>query len=509
MTRLLTFPLRLLWSVFVVLTPLVGVWVASSLTAYLNGPVWAAGVAGALLFPVLPLLWEWRASSKWKRKQARRAQRRADAGQSEEAAPERWLGVWDRLTGRTLVLNLMFIVGLLATFPEKGFTALSSRGDWMLQTQKTAEADATRKVLFAAANKLEWLHNLARDNPYEEFNDGSSEGIKPEPNPVPVPTDVSAPPVADATKPPADKPAVSPGKPRAPGEVPTWPMPESLHPAVANLPAEHEVSVESVAKYIASQESDPFLRVKALHDYVADRVAYDAPALARGEYPPQDVETVFKTRVAVCAGYATLLAKLGEYTGDEIVYIGGDSRGIGGDVSGGGHAWNAAKIEGRWYLLDATWDAGSVSGTTFTKKYSTGYLFTPPSVFGYDHYPDNASWQLIKEPISKGDFVRFPVLKPQFFSKGFELISPKRSQVTTSSSTFTIELLSKRNVPMLVNLVPKGQLGSKGKECTINGVDKITITCDVPSSGTYQVWLFAKDVGTQYGFVGQIELNKS
>ncbi len=497
MIKVLSFPLRLAWSVLVVLTPVLGVWLASSLTAYLNGPVWAAFVAGALLFPILPLLWEWRATAGWNARQAVRAEKRAAAGQPEEEPAKRWLTFWDRMTWRTLALNLVFIGGLLATFPEKGFTALSTRGDWMLQEQKTAEAETARDVLFTAASRLEWLHDLARDNPYEKFDDGSAKGINPEPNPI-----------AD-TVPSDTQPAKDTNTPRNPGEVPTWPMPESLHPIVTNIPPEHEVSPESVAKYIASRESDPFLRVKALHDYVADRIAYDAPALARGEYPPQDVDTVFKTRVAVCAGYATLLSKMGEYTGDEIVYISGDSRGLGGDVSGGGHAWNAAKIEGRWYLLDATWSAGSVEGTTFKKQYSTGYLFTPPSIFVHDHYPDNASWQLLKEPVSKGDFVRMPVLKPTFFARGYELISPKRSQVSTSQDKFQIALTSKKNVPMLARVIPKGQLGSNGKECEILGVDRVTITCDVPGSGTYQVWLFSKDVGTQYGFVGQIELNRS
>ncbi|MEO0815430.1 MAG: hypothetical protein AAFY60_21405, partial [Myxococcota bacterium] len=44
---------------------------------------------------------------------------------------------------------------------------------------------------------------------------------------------------------------------------------------VTSIPASAETDIESVAKYIAARESDPFMLVKALHDYVADRVAYD------------------------------------------------------------------------------------------------------------------------------------------------------------------------------------------------------------------------------------------
>ena len=55
----------------------------------------------------------------------------------------------------------------------------------------------------------------------------------------------------------------------------------------------------------------PAGRLKAAHDWVADRIAYDAPAYAVHKYPPQDAETVFARRVGVCAGYAELLAALG------------------------------------------------------------------------------------------------------------------------------------------------------------------------------------------------------
>ena len=61
--------LELLWVAVVVLAPALGAWTASSLAAYLNGPVWLAAAAGLLLFPVLPLAWEaWAASRRRKNK---------------------------------------------------------------------------------------------------------------------------------------------------------------------------------------------------------------------------------------------------------------------------------------------------------------------------------------------------------------------------------------------------------------------------------------------------------
>ena len=87
-----------------------------------------------------------------------------------------------------------------------------------------------------------------------------------------------------------------------------------------------EKSIKSVAEYIAQQESDPYLRIKALHDYVISRVTYDVNVLKTGLRPAQDAQTVFSTRKAVCEGYANLFMALGRAIGVDVVFIGGKVR---------------------------------------------------------------------------------------------------------------------------------------------------------------------------------------
>src|SRR6185295_12220175 len=50
--------LETLWVLVVIVVPALGVWLASSLAVYRNGPVWLAVACGLLLFPGLPLAWE-------------------------------------------------------------------------------------------------------------------------------------------------------------------------------------------------------------------------------------------------------------------------------------------------------------------------------------------------------------------------------------------------------------------------------------------------------------------
>lgn len=80
----------------------------------------------------------------------------------------------------------------------------------------------------------------------------------------------------------------------------------SIHRAIANILPSEETSIKSVAEYIKQQESNPYLRIKAIHDYVASRITYDVEAYEGGIQPAQDANTVFHTRKAVCTGYANL-----------------------------------------------------------------------------------------------------------------------------------------------------------------------------------------------------------
>ncbi|WP_298909488.1 hypothetical protein [uncultured Nostoc sp.] len=99
------------------LTPVLSVWLASSLAAYNNRSTSLAVLAGVFLFPVFPLLWELWAQSK----------------RSKGSRSKKRILTWgDHLTLRTLVINFVAIAALLVWQPRLSFVALSTRGYWML-----------------------------------------------------------------------------------------------------------------------------------------------------------------------------------------------------------------------------------------------------------------------------------------------------------------------------------------------------------------------------------------
>lgn len=499
--RILVGLARLVWTVVVVLVPLAGVWVASSLAAFANGPVWLAVLAGALAFPLLPLAWELVSELLRRRAQARGPKRLSELRtRGGGSAPEqRGLSVWDRLILRTLAVNLVFVGGLLWSQPASVYAAVSARGDWMLDGVEADWADRARAQLHAAAERFEWLHERTHANEYVELVDPSYSAAEVAPEP---------PPATGTADSPAPVPVAELAEAVAEARYPHWPQADQPHPLIVDMPAEAEVSIAAVAAYVVAHEPDPRQRVKALHDWVATRVRYDLEAAEVGPIPPQDAESTFTTRTSVCAGYANLLAALITEAGGHAVVVTGDARGRGLELSGEGHAWNAVELDGEWTLIDATWDAGGrqqASGR-WEFEYGSDYLFVPPEVIGLTHFPDDPRWQLRAEPLTRGEFLRQPVLRPRFYAQGFDLIRPDRSQVSVTDEV-ELELGNREGL-----FVVAGAIAPDGSrhDCEIRGRATIEVACTLPGPGQYEVQLFANhEAYGSFRYLGSLQVNAS
>ncbi|MDR2019935.1 MAG: hypothetical protein LBQ14_04130 [Treponema sp.] len=179
--------------------------------------------------------------------------------------------------------------------------------------------------------------------------------------------------------------------------------------------------VRQAAAYIVQNAKDPFDKVKKAHDLVALTIRYDAASFLSGRDAPQDYASVVKSRLAVCEGYSNFFKKLCDEMNVECEVVHGYARGVGSSPfvdespSDSNHAWNMVNIEGAWYFIDSTWDAGNLRGRNFQADYTTDYLFIKPEYFIYDHFPENPRQQLLEKPVSSDDFSRFPFFEPKFF----------------------------------------------------------------------------------------------
>lgn len=119
--------------------------------------------------------------------------------------------------------------------------------------------------------------------------------------------------------------------------------------------AEQEQLVDSKIRQLSEQldveNARDYEKVKAIYDYLCKNVTYDYDGLKQGDSTL--IYTAYAALVdgtAVCQGYANLFYRLA-------LELDVDARLIAGTASGGAHAWNIVKLGGKYYNVDATWDA--------------------------------------------------------------------------------------------------------------------------------------------------------
>lgn len=326
-----------------------------------------------------------------------------------------------------------------------------------------------------------------------------------------------------------------------------WPWQENakIHPIIANMPSHIETSIQSVAKYIAQQESDPYLRIKAIHDYVISRVSYDLDVLKTGIRPSQDAQTVFFSHKAVCEGYANLFMALGRNMGADVVYISGKIRRdlapvdlipnvfrlLESNYDWTNHAWNAVKVSGNWQLVDTTWD--DTESNEFSSAYSSEYLMLPPQVMSISHFPKQSSWQLLPSSEDYNNFEKKPVLTPQFFIDKLQLISPNEYQ-TNVKEVAVIKIATSPNYqkkivgifekiqksePSLWELPGSGNFleGNQDKQrekpdmklcqSQTNANGETEISCNFSEPGDYQVVVLSLESQAKLSFLGQLKFH--
>ena len=89
-------------------------------------------------------------------------------------------------------------------------------------------------------------------------------------------------------------------------------------------------------------------KLKVIHDYVCEITDYAESAQSHCAYG------VFVNGVAVCEGYAKAIKILCDRFGIPCVLGPGEAK-LGGSATEA-HMWNYIQIDGRWYMVDATWD---------------------------------------------------------------------------------------------------------------------------------------------------------
>ena len=190
-------------------------------------------------------------------------------------------------------------------------------------------------------------------------------------------------------------------------------------------------SVDELVSYFSSIEAKPIEKARMIYVWLTDNISYDDKAYNLKNIGDNSSSTVFKTKKAVCAGFANLYTDLGEKLGLEIETISGVAKGyefeenVSDDLEESiNHAWNAIRIDGEWRVFDATWGEGygmsnKKGKLESTKKFDETWFNVNPVNALFTHFPEDMNKQYINNPIRFESFLTLPYLLPSAFNSGW------------------------------------------------------------------------------------------
>lgn len=272
-----------------------------------------------------------------------------------------------------------------------------------------------------------------------------------------------------------------------------------VDPAVAALAARLTSGCETDAQ-----------RARALYDWITANIRYDwqewanIVAGADAYTHAQDPATVLARGTTVCAGYSWLFNDLARAVGLPSTFLIGDVRGYRGTrddelVSQFQHAWNAVQLDGAWTLLDATWGARQQDEGTASWQARRDYYFqTPANQLIFDHYPEDASWQLLATSVPEDAFLALPNLKPAFFRDGLRLGNAFSDTLEAAADQrAAILVAAPESVRLAATLSRDGQDISAGHLNVVENGTQREIVVGGLEPGSYLLRLYSKPAAVE------------
>lgn len=259
-------------------------------------------------------------------------------------------------------------------------------------------------------------------------------------------------------------------------------------------------SFADLAGYLIKSAQNDFEKARAIYTWIATHIQYDQDRYNKNDlsiYAKINIgEDALLYRKSICAGFAQFFQALAEYAGLECEVIEGYARrpqDIGTSFAKINHAWNAVKLQDKWYLLDVTWgvvDSIRTVNNLYDNPAFEFYFLTDPDKFVFTHFPKNTKWLLSSESIDKRTFEHLPFLYPASGTT-LESVSTQTGVIRTKGQ-FSVELAVKYGGTIQALVVDyKGRILSK--EVTIDYTKKNAtriIEVNLQAKGAYLLEVF-------------------
>lgn len=226
---------------------------------------------------------------------------------------------------------------------------------------------------------------------------------------------------------------------------------------VATYPKKFK-SIEQFANRIEHDFESDLEKTRAAYFWIANNITYDYKKFRKNKeikkirskskadyeaklriYNRKLAQKALRKKSAVCEGYSRLLTEVLKdldiisvvVTGYAKTYV----QEIGRKRNKSNHAWNAIKIDDKWYLIDATWSTGNSIYNSEFFNFTDTYFMIDPEKLVLTHFPDDKQWQLLKKPVSKIDYFNFPLFYSAYHTSGLNLENKTNGYITTKTDS--------------------------------------------------------------------------
>lgn len=169
------------------------------------------------------------------------------------------------------------------------------------------------------------------------------------------------------------------------------------------------LELATLVNYLKKGTKDDKKIVETFFYWITLNIQYDIKLRNKVGLTTEDIslDSVLLKKKTICSGYSELLWAMCGLADIECEVVKGIAQEyLSKRVYRTNHAWNAVKINNKWYLIDATWGSGGINAgnNTYGAELNMNCFLTEPTLLIIDHLPEDKKWQLLNRPISLNQF---------------------------------------------------------------------------------------------------------
>ena len=168
-------------------------------------------------------------------------------------------------------------------------------------------------------------------------------------------------------------------------------------------PKKLQEDLPRLTAYLTEGAENDFEKTRAIYTWIVSNISYDHKVIEENSKRiNKNIRDILTRRKAICMGYAQLFKAMANLAGLEASTVDGYSKGTAtskADLNEPDHSWNAVKLAGDWYLLDATWGSSLALNDEAYTRVNEDFFLSAPEQFLKTHLPIVPFWQLLACPI--------------------------------------------------------------------------------------------------------------